>query len=60
MSSALENLFAMQLDAAGLTGYVREYQAIPGRCGKFTRRIVMTHICGTCENFSERKEAKNE
>ena len=50
----------MQLDAAGLTGYVREYQAIPGRCGKFTRRIVMTHICGTCENFSERKEAKNE
>jgi len=31
VSSALENLFAMQLDSAGLTGYVREYQAIPGR-----------------------------
>lgn len=24
MSSALEDLFAFQLDAAGLTGYVRE------------------------------------
>jgi len=31
MTSALEDLFAMQLDAAGLTGYVREYAAIPGR-----------------------------
>jgi len=31
MTSALENLFAMQLDAAGLTGYVREYQAVQGR-----------------------------
>ena len=28
MTSALENLFAMQLDAAGLGGYVREFQAI--------------------------------
>ena len=35
MSSALENLFAMQLDSAGLTGYVREYQAIPGRKFRF-------------------------
>ena len=31
MTSALENLFAMQLDAAGLGGYVREFMAIPGR-----------------------------
>ena len=35
MTSALENLFAFQLDAAGLTGYVREYQAIPGRKFRF-------------------------
>ena len=35
MTSALENLFAMQLDAAGLTQYVREYQAIPGRKFRF-------------------------
>ena len=35
MTSALENLFAMQLDSAGLTGYVREYQAIPGRKFRF-------------------------
>ena len=34
-NSALENLFAMQLDAAGLTGYVREYKAIPGRRFRF-------------------------
>ena len=32
---ALENLFAMQLDAAGLGGYVREVQAIPGRKFRF-------------------------
>jgi hypothetical protein len=31
-----------------------------GRCGKFTRRIVMTHMYDTCENFSERKEINNE
>jgi len=31
MTSALEDLFAFQLDSAGLTGYVREYRAIPGR-----------------------------
>ena len=34
-SSALENLFAFQLDSAGLTGYIREYQAIPGRRFRF-------------------------
>ena len=33
MTSPLEDLFAMQLDAAGLGGYVREFQAIPGRKG---------------------------
>ena len=31
MTSPLEDLFAMQLDSAGLTGYVREFRAIPGR-----------------------------
>ena len=35
MTSALENLFAFQLDSTGLTGYVREYQAIPGRRYRF-------------------------
>ena len=35
MTSALEDLFAFQLDSAGLTGYVREYQAIPGRKFRF-------------------------
>ena len=35
MTRALETLFAFQLDAAGLTGYVREYQAIPGRKFRF-------------------------
>lgn len=35
MTSALENLFASQLDSAGLTQYVREYQAIPGRKFRF-------------------------
>jgi len=35
MASALEDLFAFQLDSAGLTGYVREYQAIPGRRFRF-------------------------
>ena len=34
-ASELESLFAMQLDAVGLTGYVREYQAIPGRRFRF-------------------------
>ena len=35
MTSPLEDLFALQLDAAGLGGYVREYQAIPGRKFRF-------------------------
>ena len=43
MSSALENLFAMQLDSAGLTGYVREYQAIPGRKFRFDFAFIEPH-----------------
>jgi len=35
MSSQLEDIFASQLDAVGLDGYVREYQAIPGRRFRF-------------------------
>lgn len=35
MTSPLEDLFAFQLDSAGLTGYVREYHAIPGRRFRF-------------------------
>jgi hypothetical protein len=31
-----------------------------GRCAKDTRRIVMTHMYDTCDNFSERKDANNE
>jgi len=34
-ASELESLFASQLDAVGLGGYVREYQAIPGRRFRF-------------------------
>jgi very-short-patch-repair endonuclease len=34
-NSPLEDLFAFQLDSAGLTGYIREYQAIPGRKFRF-------------------------
>ena len=34
-ASELENIFAAQLDAVGLDGYVREYQAIPGRRYRF-------------------------
>ena len=34
-ASELENIFASQLDAVGLDGYVREYQAIPGRRYRF-------------------------
>ena len=40
MTSALENLFAFQLDSAGLTQYVREYQAIPGRKFRFDFAFV--------------------
>ena len=43
MTSALENLFAMQLDSAGLTGYVREYQAIPGRKFRFDFAFIGPH-----------------
>ena len=35
MASQLEDTFAFQLDAAGLTGYVREFRAIPGRKFRF-------------------------
>ena len=35
MASDLEDMFAFQLDAVGLTGYVREYRAIPGRRFRF-------------------------
>ena len=34
-ASELEDIFAVQLDSAGLTGYVREYRAIPGRKFRF-------------------------
>ena len=34
-ASDLEDIFAAQLDAVGLTGYVREYRAIPGRRYRF-------------------------
>ena len=34
-SSPLEDIFAFQLNSAGLTGYIREYQAIPGRKFRF-------------------------
>ena len=34
-ASELEDIFAAQLDSAGLTGYVREYRAIPGRKFRF-------------------------
>ena len=43
-NSALENLFAMQLDSAGLTGYVREYQAIPGRKFRFDFAFVRERL----------------
>ena len=33
--SDLENLFAFQLDALGLTGYLREYPAVKGRKFRF-------------------------
>lgn len=35
MTSALEDSFAFQLDALGLTGYVREFVAIKGRRFRF-------------------------
>lgn len=39
-ASELENIFASQLDAVGLGGYVREYQAIPGRKFRFDFAFV--------------------
>lgn len=44
MTSALEDTFAMQLDSAGLTGYVREYQAIPGRKFRFDFAFVAERL----------------
>ena len=44
--SELEELFSMQLDTLGITGYLREYQAIKGRkfrwdfCFKGARLLV--------------------
>lgn len=50
MTSALEDLFAMQLDAAGLGGYVREFRAIPGRRYKwdfaFIRERLLIEVQG--------------
>jgi len=44
VTSALENLFAMQLDSAGLAGYVREYRAIPGRKFRFDFAFVRERL----------------
>ena len=44
MTSALENLFAFQLDSAGLTGYVREFAAIPGRKFRFDFAFVQERL----------------
>ena len=43
-ASELEDIFAAQLDAAGLTGYVREYQAIPGRKFRFDFAFVRERL----------------
>jgi very-short-patch-repair endonuclease len=42
--SELEDTFAFQLDAYGLTGYVREYQAIPGRKFRFDFAFVEARL----------------
>jgi very-short-patch-repair endonuclease len=44
VSSALEDTFAAQLDAYGLTGYVREYQAIPARKFRFDFAFVEARL----------------
>jgi very-short-patch-repair endonuclease len=44
VTSALEDTFAAQLDAYGLTGYVREYQAIPGRKFRFDFAFVEARL----------------
>jgi len=43
-NSPLEDLFAFQLDSAGLTGYIREYQAIPGRKFRFDFAFVAERL----------------
>ena len=43
-ASELEDIFAAQLDAVGLDGYVREYQAIPGRRFRFDFCWVKEHL----------------
>ena len=42
--SKLEDLFAFQLDALGLTGYTREYPAIPGRKYRFDFAFVAERL----------------
>jgi very-short-patch-repair endonuclease len=42
--SKLEDLFAFQLDALGLTGYVREYPAIPGRKFRYDFAFVKERL----------------
>ena len=48
--SDLEDTLAFQLDALGLTGYVREYQAIKGRKFRFdfawTERKLLVEVNG--------------
>jgi very-short-patch-repair endonuclease len=44
VTSALEDTFAAQLDAYGLTGYVREYQAIPGRKFRFDFAFIEARL----------------
>lgn len=44
MSSALEDTFAFKLDCAGLTGYVREYAAIPGRKFRFDFAFIAERL----------------
>jgi len=44
VTSALEDTFAFQLAAAGLTGYVREYAAIPGRKIRFDFAFVEARL----------------
>ena len=43
-ASELEDIFAFQLDSAGLTGYIREYQAIPGRKFRFDFAFIRENL----------------
>ena len=45
MTSQLEDLFAMQLDAAGLGGYVREAQIIPNRKFRYDFYFPEHRLC---------------